>query len=168
MQARLSHPKGIVIAADRTMYIADGTNIRAIDPNGIIHTLIGHHGHNNHWSPAPCKGALLSSETQLQWPTGLALSPLDGSLNFIDDRLVLKLTADMKIKVVAGTPLHCNANGDNKNQTSQQVLGTVLALAFSPNGYLYVADSDSRRINSIRVIDTAGSMKSIAGRQDYA
>ncbi|XP_055298190.1 teneurin-a isoform X3 [Sitodiplosis mosellana] len=168
LQARLSHPKGIVIAADRTMYIADGTNIRAIDPNGIIHTLIGHHGHNNHWSPAPCKGALLSSETQLQWPTGLALSPLDGSLNFIDDRLVLKLTADMKIKVVAGTPLHCNANGDNKNQTSQQVLGTVLALAFSPNGYLYVADSDSRRINSIRVIDTAGNMKSFAGRQDYA
>ncbi|XP_031628947.1 teneurin-a isoform X5 [Contarinia nasturtii] len=167
LQARLSHPKGIVIAADRTMYIADGTNIRAVDPNGIIHTLIGHHGHNNVWSPAPCKGALLSSETQLQWPTGLALSPLDGSLHFIDDRLVLKLTADMKIKVVAGTPLHCNANGDNKNQTSQQVLGTVLALAFSPNGYLYVADSDSRRINSIRVIDTAANMKSFAGRQDY-
>lgn len=33
LQARLSHPKGIVIAADRTMYIADGTNIRAVDPN---------------------------------------------------------------------------------------------------------------------------------------
>lgn len=150
------------------MYIADGTNIRAVDPNGIIHTLIGHHGHNNHhWNP-PCRGALLSSDTQLQWPTGLALSPLDGSLHFIDDRLVLKLTADMKIKVVAGTPLHCNTNADGKNQTSHKVLGTVLALAFSPNGYLYVADSDSRRINSIRVIDTDGNMKSFAGRQDYA
>lgn len=81
---------------------------------------------------------------------------------------MLKLTADRKIKVVAGTPLHCNPNSDIKNQTSQQVLGTVLALAFSPNGYLYVADSDSRRINSIRVIDTASNMKSFAGRQDYA
>lgn len=169
LQARLSHPKGIVIAADRTMYIADGTNIRAVDPNGIIHTLVGHHGHHNHWSPAPCNGALLSSETQLQWPTGLALSPLDGSLHFIDDRLVLKLTADMKIKVVAGTPLHCNknANGEKRNQTLDNVLGTVLAIAFSPNGYLYVADSDSRRINSIRVVDTATNMKIFAGRQDY-
>lgn len=182
LQARLSHPKGIAIAADKTMYIADGTNIRAVDPKGIIHTLIGHHGHHNHWSPAPCKGALLASQTQLQWPTGLTLSPLDGSLHFIDDRLVLKLTADQKIKVVAGTPLHCNAaatsasgvagaaNGVNgaldKNKTAENVLGTVLAMAFAPSGHLYVADSDSRRVNSIRVVDTAGVMKSFAGRQD--
>ncbi|XP_037027391.1 teneurin-a isoform X8 [Bradysia coprophila] len=167
-QARLSHPKGIAIAADKTMYIADGTNIRAVDPKGIIHTLIGHHGHHNHWSPAPCKGALLASQTQLQWPTGLSLSPLDGSLHFIDDRLVLKLTSDQKIKVVAGTPLHCNTNSgtSDKNKTSENVLGTVLAMAFGPAGHLYVADSDSRRVNSIRVVDTAGLMKSFAGRQE--
>ncbi|XP_055682330.1 teneurin-a isoform X2 [Lutzomyia longipalpis] len=167
--ARLSHPKGIAIAADRTMYIADGTNIRAVDPKGIIHTLIGHHGHHNHWSPAPCEGALLASQTQLQWPTGLALSPLDGSLHFIDDRLVLKLTADMKIKVVAGTPLHCNSNAGEKNKTStDDVLGTVLAIAFSPFGDLYVADSDSRRVNSIRTVDTSGKMRSFAGKVDMA
>lgn len=165
LQARLSHPKGIAIAADKTMYIADGTNIRAVDASGVIHTLIGHHGHHNHWSPAPCKGALQASQTQLQWPTGLALNPLDGTLHFIDDRLVLKLTADMKIKVVAGTPLHCNKNAD-KNKTSEDVLGTVLAMAFAPSGDLYVADSDSRRINSIRVVDTAGIMRPFAGRQD--
>lgn len=165
--ARLSHPKGIAIAADRTMYIADGTNIRAVDPKGIIHTLIGHHGHHNHWSPAPCQGALLASQTQLQWPTGLALSPLDGSLHFIDDRLVLKLTADMKIKVVAGTPLHCNSNAGEKNKTTtDDVLGTVLAIAFSPSGDLYVADSDSRRVNSIRTVDTSGKMRSFAGKTD--
>lgn len=131
IQAKLAHPKGLAIAADKTMYIADGTNIRAVDPKGIIHTLVGHHGHHNHWSPTPCRGAipaqqvnvLLSyfavqilhfffnmTQAQLQWPTGLSLSPLDGSLHFIDDRLILKLTADMKVKVVAGSPLHCHAN----------------------------------------------------------
>lgn len=176
--ARLSHPKGVAIAADRTMYIADGTNIRAVDPKGIIHTLIGHHGHHNHWSPAPCEGALLASQTQLQWPTGLALSPLDGSLHFIDDRLVLKLTTDMKIKVVAGTPLHCNTQSSEKNKTTpstsstsssggnanEDVLGTVLAIAFSPNGDLYIADADSRRVNSIRFVDTSGKMKPFAGK----
>ncbi|BFG03072.1 teneurin-a [Drosophila madeirensis] len=167
--ARLSHPKGLAIAADRTMYIADGTNIRAVDSKGIIHTLIGHHGHHNHWSPAPCTGTLMANQAQLQWPTGLALSPLDGSLHFIDDRLVLRLTSDMKIRVVAGTPLHCNNNGQDSrlNKTAiDNVLGTVLAMAFSPFGDLYIADSDSRRINSIRVVDTAGNMRYFAGKQE--
>ncbi|XP_063706613.1 teneurin-a isoform X5 [Culicoides brevitarsis] len=165
LEARLSHPKGIAIAADKTMYIADGTNIRAVDSRGIIHTLIGHHGHHNHWSPVPCKGAIQASQAQLQWPTGLSLNPLDGSLHFIDDRLVLKLTSDMKIKVVAGVPLHCNSNAD-KNKTTEDVLGTVLAMAFAPYGDLYIADSDSRRVNSIRVLDTTGTMRSFAGRQE--
>jgi WD40 repeat protein len=165
--ARLSHPKGITISADRTMYIADGTNIRAVDNEGIIHTLVGHHGHHNHWSPIPCKGALLSSQVQLQWPTGLALNPLDGSLHFIDDRLVMKLTADMKIKVVAGSPLHCTTkNSKNETMNEDAVLGTVLAMAFSPSGNLFVADSDSRRVNLIRVVDSSGNMKIFAGRQD--
>ncbi|XP_055616662.1 teneurin-a isoform X3 [Toxorhynchites rutilus septentrionalis] len=163
-QARLSHPKGITIAADKTMYIADGTNIRAVDPKGIIHTLIGHHGHHNHWSPAPCRGALLATRAQLQWPTGLALNPLDGSLHFIDDRLVLKLTADMKIKVVAGVPLHCNGNDEHNKTTSEDVLGTVVAMDFAPSGDLYIADTDSRRVNSIRVVDSAGNMRSFAGK----
>lgn len=188
--ARLSHPKGIAIAADRTMYIADGTNIRAVDPKGVIHTLIGHHGHHNHWSPAPCSGALTASQTQLQWPTGLALSPLDGSLHFIDDRLVLKLTTDMKIKVVAGTPLHCNGDKSNKttatsssagsgssgtsstaataNGNGEDVLGTVLAISFSPTGDLFVADADSRRVNSIRLVDASGKMRPFAGKVDSA
>lgn len=169
LQARLSHPKGLAIAADRTMYIADGTNIRAVDPKGIIHTLIGHHGHHNHWSPAPCSGTLMANQAQLQWPTGLALSPLDGSLHFIDDRLVLRLTSDMKIRVVAGTPLHCsnNAQDSRVNKTAtDNVLGTVLAMAFSPFGDLYIADSDSRRINSIRVVNTAGNMRYFAGKQE--
>ncbi|CRK90588.1 CLUMA_CG004290, isoform A [Clunio marinus] len=164
--ARLSHPKGIAIAADKTIYIADGTSIRAVDNKGIIHTLIGHHGHHNHWSPIPCKGTLFVNQVQLQWPTGLSLNPIDGSLHFIDDRLVLKLTVDMKIKVVAGQPLHC-ANNNMKNETNDDlVLGTVLAMAFSPLGDLFVADSDSRRVNSIRVVDTAGNMKTFAGQKD--
>lgn len=64
LKARLSQPKGLAIAADRTMYIADGTNIRAVDPRGIIHTLIGHHGHNNHWSPTPCFGAISARQVR--------------------------------------------------------------------------------------------------------
>lgn len=173
IEARLAHPKGLAIAADKTMYIADGTNIRAVDPRGIIHTLVGHHGHHNHWTPTPCRGAIPAQQAQLQWPTGLSLSPLDGSLHFIDDRLILKLTADMKVKVVAGTPLHCHANADGINGTKfenepakklDDVLGTILSLSFSPNGDLYIAETDSRKVNFIRVVDSAGRMSYFAGK----
>ncbi|XP_034947958.1 teneurin-a isoform X2 [Chelonus insularis] len=175
--AKLAHPKGIAIAADKTMYIADGTNIRAVDSRKIIHTLVGHHGHHNHWSPAPCIGAIPARQAQLQWPTGLTLSPLDGTLHFIDDRLVLKLTTDLKVRVVAGTPLHCTSNvnsGDAtkvnstvpiNNKKSDQVLGSVLAVSFSPTGELYIAESNSHRVNSIRVVDSSGKMSHYAGRQ---
>lgn len=180
--AKLAHPKGIAIAADKTMYIADGTNIRAVDPDGIIHTLVGHHGHHNHWSPAPCVGAIPAHQAQLQWPTGLTLSPLDGTLHFIDDRLVLKLTSDLKVRVVAGTPLHCTSSANTQDlkinstirgngsgsgvgyKKSDQVLGSVLAVSFSPSGELYIADSDSHRVNSIRVVDSSGKMSHYAGR----
>ncbi|XP_051159641.1 teneurin-a isoform X4 [Leptopilina boulardi] len=173
IRAKLAHPKGIAIAADKTMYIADGTNIRAVDPRGMIHTLVGHHGHHNHWSPAPCVGAIPAHQAQLQWPTGLTLSPLDGSLHFIDDRLVLKLTSDLKVRVVAGTPLHCTTgltNNDSKTNAtsvkkSEDILGSVLAVGFSPTGELYIADSDSHRVNSVRVVDSSGKMSYFAGQQ---
>uniref|UniRef100_A0A182SX28 Uncharacterized protein n=1 Tax=Anopheles maculatus TaxID=74869 RepID=A0A182SX28_9DIPT len=170
IEARLSHPKGLAIAADRTMYIADGTNIRAVDPKGTIHTLIGHHGHQNRWSPVPCRGAARAMQVQLQWPTALALNPLDGSLYFVDDRLVLKLTSDMKVKVIAGIPLHCNEDhmaGLNRTTPVEEPLGTVLAMAFGPNGDLYVADTNSKRINTIKVIESStGFMKQFAGKID--
>ncbi|XP_041781162.1 teneurin-a isoform X2 [Anopheles merus] len=171
IEARLSHPKGLAIAADRTMYIADGTNIRAVDPKGTIHTLIGHHGHQNRWSPVPCRGAARAMQVQLQWPTALALNPLDGSLYFVDDRLVLKLTSDMKVKVIAGIPLHCNEDhlaGMNRTAPAEEPLGTVLAMAFGPNGDLYVADTNSKRINTIKVIESStGFMKQFAGKIDH-
>jgi teneurin len=171
---------GLAIAADKTMYIADGTNIRAVDPKGLIHTIVGHHGHHNHWSPAPCIGAIPAHQAQLQWPTGLSLSPLDGALHFIDDRLVMKLTPDMKVKVVAGTPLHCRSNAldsndefsDRLNSTLKRetkvgsVLGTILSLSFAPTGELYIAEADARRVNLIKCIDTSGKITLFAGKQN--
>lgn len=54
----------------------------------------------------------------MQWPTGLALSPLDDTLHFIDDRVIFKLTNDLKVKIVAGIPLHCRT-GDNNERDSK-------------------------------------------------
>lgn len=71
----------------------------------------------------------------------------------------------MKIRVVAGTPLHCHSREGNVTLTnSDDILGTILALAFAPNGNLYIAETDTHRVNFIRVVDTSGKIIHFAGK----
>lgn len=63
----------------------------------------------------------------------------------------------MKIKVVAGIPLHCHREDNITKIDNDNVLGTVLALAFAPNGDLYIAESDTHSVYYVRVIDSAGN-----------
>lgn len=44
-------------------------------------------------------------QAKLRWPTELAINPLDNSLYFIDDHMILKLTKDQRLLVVAGQPV---------------------------------------------------------------
>ncbi|XP_071524010.1 teneurin-a-like isoform X5 [Panulirus ornatus] len=156
-KARLAHPKGLAIAADRTMYIADGTNIRMVDPQGVIHTLIGHHGHKTRWRPLPCTGGLPANQVELQWPTGLALSPLDGSLHILDDHVVLQVTGDGTVRVRAGTPLHCHATHD------RPAIGTITGLAFAPSGSLFLTEEDTYKRHSVLELTPSGQLKHFAG-----
>ena len=128
--------------------MADGTNIRQVDENGYISTLVGHQHHRSVWKPMPCEGASPSaSEVQLNWPSELAISPLDGTLHFIDDNVVLKLTSDKRLTVVAGRPLHCPLPRRTSDLATETTLIEPQSLAFAPNGDLYIAESDSQRIN---------------------
>ena len=95
----------------------------------------------------PCEGASAASEVQLNWPSELAISPLDGTLHFIDDNVVLKLTSDMRLTVVAGRPLHCPPPRRTSDLATDATLIEPQSLAFAPNGDLYIAESDSQRIN---------------------
>jgi len=118
----------------------------------------------------------------------LALNPLDESLHITDDRVVLKVTKDHRVKIVAGSPLHCYSgnNGADKGPKestaatappeSQEVmaeslkatrtaLGTILGITFGPYGDLYIAQSDSRKVNTIKVVNTAGYVSHFAGYQ---
>lgn len=70
----------------------------------------------------------------------------------------------MKIKVVAGTPLHCHREDNNTRPTNDKILGTVLALTFAPNGDLYIAESDTHSVYYIRLIDTSGKIVHFAGK----
>ncbi|XP_037803536.1 teneurin-a-like [Penaeus monodon] len=139
------------------MYIADGTNIRMVDPKGIIQTLIGHHGHKTRWRPLPCTGALPASQVELQWPTSLALSPLDGSLHILDDHVVLQVTSDGSVRAKVGSPLHCPAARD------KPAVGTITGMSFAPSGSLFLTEEDAHKQHSVLEVTPANKIKHFAG-----
>lgn len=60
--------------------------------------------------------------------------------------------------MVAGRPLHCPspASGYDAELATHATLTMPQSIAFAPSGDLYVAESDSQRINRVRVIGTDG------------
>ena len=67
--------------------------------------------------------------------------------------------------MVAGRPLHCAPVGGHRSQQSfsnDWATSTNLiqpqSIAFAPNGDLYVAESDSQRINRVRMVATNGKV----------
>lgn len=106
--AKLSYPKGIATTTSGELFIADGTNIRLVNKLGIIQTLIGDHYLKSHWKPIQCNGPAFINKLSLRWPTQLAISPIDGLLHILDDHVVLKLTHDQRLVVVAGKLPHCS------------------------------------------------------------
>ncbi|KAK2581810.1 hypothetical protein KPH14_002280 [Odynerus spinipes] len=165
--AKLAYPKGIAVSIDNVLYFADGTNIRMVDRDGIITTVIGNHMHKAQWKPIPCEGTLNVEEVHLRWPTELAINPLDNSLHMVDDHMVLQLAPDGRVKVVAGRPLHC-ASPSSSFDTELATHATLVmpqSIAFGPSGNLYIAESDSQRINRVRVIGTDGKISPYAGAE---
>jgi teneurin len=165
--AKLAYPKGVAISSNNILYFADGTNIRMVDRDGIIKTLIGNHMHKSHWKPVPCEGTLKVEEMHLRWPTELAINPLDDTLHIIDDHMILRMAPDGRVRVVAGRPLHCAATVTtfDSDLAAHATLVMPQSISFAPNGDLYVAESDSQRINRIRVIGTDGKISTYAGAE---
>ncbi|XP_076321684.1 teneurin-a-like isoform X3 [Tachypleus tridentatus] len=167
IEARLSYPKGMAVAVDSTLYFADGPNIRMVDNRGIIHTLIGDHHHKRRWRPIPCSGTLSMEEVQLRWPTELAINPLDGALYFIDDHMVLKLTKDKRVMVVAGKPVYCKTNTHQNlksRMTTETTLGSLISFAFGPNGVMYIAEGVNHNAHRIRIVTPDGEILHFAGK----
>ncbi|XP_071744523.1 teneurin-m isoform X2 [Lepeophtheirus salmonis] len=164
--ARLSYPKGLAISAEGKIYFADGSNIRVVDEKGNISTVIGSHKHRTHWKPLPCEGTISMEDVVLRWPTALAINPLDNTLYFIDDNMVMKITSDGRLQIVAGRPLHCHRpQGEILNNfASHTTLVSPQSITFGPQGEMYVAESDSRRTNRISVVGTDGRINSFAGK----
>ncbi|CAG0893363.1 unnamed protein product [Cyprideis torosa] len=168
MNAQLIYPKGIAVTTSGVTYIADGTTIRMVDEMGIITTVLGSHYHKNHWSPMPCDGVMEPGRVRLRWPTELAINPLDGTLHILDNHLVLQLLKDGRVKIVAGRPINCPLpeprGAASVPLATDSYLVNPQSIAFNFAGELFVVESDSQRINRLRVRKSDGSFHHVAGK----
>jgi len=81
--------------------------------------------------------------------------------------MILKLTDDNRIRIVAGRSIHCPtpANGYDSDLATHTSLISPQSLAFAPNGNLYIAESDGQRTSRVRLITTNGRISHFAGAE---
>jgi trimeric autotransporter adhesin len=152
--AGLSSPTDVKVDAAGNLYIADGTAIRKVTTDGIIHTVAGgvygtRYGFGGDDGPATAAtlGAL----------AGLAL---DGVGNLflvdVDNNLVRKIGPDGIIVTIAGSNL---AVGDGGPATSA-LLKEPVGIALDSAGNLFILDQRDRRL---RKVGSDGRISTVAG-----
>jgi len=146
-EARLDYPKSVAISVDRTMYISDGRNLRVVTPEGRIDTLVGgRSGPVGPPRPPECQRIFEADDVRLQWPTKLALSPLDNTLHIVDDSMVLRLTPDMRLQAVAGiSPLCEKTPEESGDLADRRRLGPIGDIDFAPDGTLYLLETSVKK-----------------------
>lgn len=154
--ARLNEPYGIVADREGRIYFADRLNrrVRMIDETGVISTLAGtgQAEYSGDGGPADKAG--------LVEPNGLALAP-DQQRLFIADvaghRVRVIDLASGTIATFAGTG-EARHDGDGGPAASASIFG-ARAVAFSPDGGLYVMERQGSCIRLIR----NGIIETVAG-----
>src|SRR5439155_1305389 len=153
--AHLNGPRGVAVAADGDVFIADSDNnrIRRVTPSGVISTVAGTGDAGFSGDGGPALAAHLSR------PFGVAVDP-SGTL-FIadtDNNRIRKVSPDGVISTIAGTGVAA-FSGDNGPGVDAQ-LNSPRGLAVDPAGHVVIADSVNNRV---RRLDGAGTITTIAG-----
>ncbi|XP_067842361.1 teneurin-4 isoform X5 [Heptranchias perlo] len=166
IEATLTSPRGITIDKFGLIYFVDGTMIRRIDQNGIISSVIGSNDLTSA-RPLSCDSVMDISQVRLEWPTDLAVNPMDNSLYVLDNNVVLQISENHQIRIVAGRPMHCQVPGIDHFLLSKVAVHSTLesasAISISHNGILYIAETDEKKINRVRQVTTNGEISLVAG-----
>ncbi|XP_035389963.1 teneurin-4 isoform X2 [Electrophorus electricus] len=166
VEATLTNPRGITVDKYGIVFFVDGTMIRRIDQNGIISTLLGFNDLTSA-RPLSCDSVMDISQVRLEWPTDLIVSPLDNSLYVLDNNVVLQISENHQVRIVAGRPMHCQVPGLDHFLVSKVAVHATLesanALALSHSGVLYIAESDDKKVNRVRQVSTSGEISLVAG-----
>uniref|UniRef100_A0AAZ3RVZ3 Teneurin-3 n=1 Tax=Oncorhynchus tshawytscha TaxID=74940 RepID=A0AAZ3RVZ3_ONCTS len=164
-EALLMGPKGITVDKNGYIYFVDGTMIRKVDRNGIISTLLGSNDLTSA-RPLTCDTSMHIRQVRLEWPTALAINPMDNSIYVLDNNVVLQITENRQVRIVAGRPMHCQVPGIEYTlgkRAVQTMLEGAAAIALSYSGVLYIAETDEKKIHRIRQVSTGGDITPLAG-----
>ncbi|XP_022084804.1 teneurin-3-like isoform X2 [Acanthaster planci] len=178
--AKLLDPKGIAVSRDGTIFFVDGTVVRKIQ-DGVISTVVGSHTWVGPTRLPKCSDTMSFDQVKLQWPTDIAINPIDDSIYVTDETVILRLGNDGLASVFAGVPHSCPFDGapqlgpsDDDHMVSgvqsgpklatQEELMFPSALSFSSAGELFVAETDNLRLHRIRRITSDGIISWFAGR----
>uniref|UniRef100_A0A672I683 Teneurin transmembrane protein 3 n=1 Tax=Salarias fasciatus TaxID=181472 RepID=A0A672I683_SALFA len=156
VEAQLLGPKGIAVDKNGLIYFVDGTMIRKVDRNGIISTVLGSNDLTSA-RPLTCDTSMHIRQVRLEWPTDLAINPMDNSIYVLDNNVV---------RIVAGRPMHCQVPGIEYTmgkRAVQTMLEGATAIALSYSGVLYIAETDEKKIHRIRQVSTDGEITHLAG-----
>uniref|UniRef100_A0A8C6TH09 Teneurin transmembrane protein 2 n=1 Tax=Neogobius melanostomus TaxID=47308 RepID=A0A8C6TH09_9GOBI len=164
-EATLMSPKGIAVDKNGLMYFVDATMIRKVDQNGIISTLLGANDLTA-VRPLSCDTSMDVSQVRLEWPTDLAVNPMDNSLYVLENNVILRITENHQVSIIAGRPMHCQVPGIDYSLSKLAIhaaLESATAIALSHTGILYIAETDEKKINRVRQVSTNGEISLLAG-----
>ncbi|XP_036595867.1 teneurin-1 isoform X5 [Trichosurus vulpecula] len=165
-EASLNSPRGITVDRNGFIYFVDGTMIRKIDQNAVITTVIGSNGLTS-TQPLSCDSGMDITQVRLEWPTDLAVNPMDNSLYILDNNIVLQISENRRVRIVAGRPIHCQVPGIDHFLVSKVAIHSTLesarAISVSHSGILYIAETDERKVNRIQQVTTNGEISLVAG-----
>ncbi|KAG9341668.1 hypothetical protein JZ751_018732 [Albula glossodonta] len=157
---------GIAVDKRGFVYFVDGTMIKRIDKKGVLTTVIGSNGLTS-TQPLSCDARMDITQVRLEWPTDLAVNPLDNSLYILDNNIVIQVSESEQVRIVAGRPIHCQVPGIDHYLVSKAAVHSTLeaakAIAVSHQGALYIAETDERKINRIQQVTTNGEISVVAG-----
>ncbi|MCL4863415.1 MAG: hypothetical protein KJZ93_28685, partial [Caldilineaceae bacterium] len=153
-EAQLGSPGGIATGPDGSLYLANNTRVRKVNPLGIISTVAG--GGN----PADGVGdGLPATEARLFGAQDVAIGP-DGSLYILEglSYRIRRVAPDGVITTVAGAGER-GYSGDGGPATEAQLFNPA-GLAVGPDGSIYISE---RSGNHIRRVGPNGIITTIAG-----
>uniref|UniRef100_A0A8C9Q0G0 Teneurin-1 n=1 Tax=Spermophilus dauricus TaxID=99837 RepID=A0A8C9Q0G0_SPEDA len=165
-EASLNSPRGITVDKHGFIYFVDGTMIRRINENAVITTVIGSNGLTS-TQPLSCDSGMDITQVRLEWPTDLAVNPMDNSLYVLDNNIVLQISENRRVRIIAGRPIHCQVPGIDHFLVSKVAIHSTLesarAISVSHSGLLFIAETDERKVNRIQQVTTNGEISIIAG-----
>ncbi|KAM6986662.1 teneurin-2 [Aplochiton taeniatus] len=165
LEAALMSPRGIALDKNGLMYFVDATMIRKVDQKGMITTLIK----TNDLTavrPLSCDSSMDVSQVRLEYPTDLAVNPTDNSLYVLENNVILRITEDKQVSIIAGRPMHCQVPGIDYSLSKLAIhsaLEGATAITISHTATLYISETDEKRINRVRQVSASGEISLFAG-----